>query len=211
MLSLSIFSSSQRISVALYEGKLLKKFFEKIINGKQNDAIFLLIKEVLNKQMNISNIFFSVGPGSFTALRALKAIAQAIAFSHNAKITNVTEFDIYLSCLKNYENNIIVFYENFNNNFFYQLFRLKKKVYIPDSNYLVGDLEKLQKFINEESTKNKDFILVSNSNKFFSSLNWGKKNKEKVFKLCAKRIANAVFSGYGQDNKSLIYHHTYYE
>ena len=116
-----------------------------------------------------------------------------------------------MSCLKNYENNIIVFYENFNNNFFYQLFRHKKKVYIPDSNFLVGDLEKLQKFINEESTNNKDFILVSNSKKFFSSLNWGKKNKEKVFKLCAKRIANAVFSGYGQNNKSLIYHHTYYE
>ena len=211
MLSLSIFSSSQRISVALYEGKLLKKFFEKIINGKQNDSIFLLINKVLNKKMNISNIFFSVGPGSFTALRALKAIAQAIAFSHNAKIINVTEFEIYLSCLENYENNILVFYENFNNNFFYQLFKHKNKVHIPDSNFLVGDLVKLQKFINEESKKKKDFILVSNSNKFFSSLNCGGKNKKKVFKLCAKKIANAVFSGYGQNNKSLIYHHTYYE
>ena len=112
MLSLSIFSSSQRISVALYEGKLLKKFFEKIINGKQNDSIFLLINKVLNKKMNISNIFFSVGPGSFTALRAIKAIAQAIAFSHKAKIISVTEFEIYLSCFKNYENDILVFYEN---------------------------------------------------------------------------------------------------
>ena len=46
MLSLSIFSSSQRISVALYEGKLLKKFIEKIINGKQSDSIFLLISNV---------------------------------------------------------------------------------------------------------------------------------------------------------------------
>ena len=211
MLSLSIFSSSQRISVALYEGKLLRKFIEKIINGKQSDSIFLLINKILNKKIKISKIFFSVGPGSFTALRALKAIAQAIAFSHNAKITNVTEFDIYLSCLKNYEKNIIVFYENFNNNFFYQLFKHKKKLHTPDSNLLVGDLEKLQKFISEESKKNKDFILVSNSNKFFSSLNWKKKNKKIVFKPCAKRIANAVFSGYGQNNESLIYHHTYYE
>ena len=211
MLSLSIFSSSQRISVALYEGKLLKKFFEKIIKGKQNDSIFLLINKVINKKMSISNIFFSVGPGSFTALRALKAIAQAFAFSHKAKIINVTEFEIYLSCLESYENNIIIFYENFNNSFFYQLFKHQNKVYTPDSNFLVGDLEKLKKFINEQSTNNKDFVLVSNSNKFFSSLNWGKKNKKKVFKLCAKRIANAVFSGYGENNKSLIYHHTYYE
>ncbi len=211
MLSLSIFSSSQRISVALYEGKLLKKFIEKIINGKQSDSIFLLISKVLNKKMNISNIFFSVGPGSFTALRALKAIAQAIAFSYKAKIINVTEFEIYLSCLDNYENNILVFYQNLNNNFFYQLFKHKNKVHIPDSNFLVGDLVKLQKFINEESKKNKDLILVSNSNKVFSSLNWAGTNKKKVFKPCAKKIANAVFSGYGQNNKSLIYHHTYYE
>ena len=78
MLSLSIFSSSQRISVALYEGKLLKKFFEKIINGKQNDSIFLLINKVLNKKTHISNIFFSVGPGSFTALRALKVLPRKL-------------------------------------------------------------------------------------------------------------------------------------
>ena len=211
MLSLSIFSSSQRISVALYEGKLLKKFFEKIVKGKTNDSIFLLIDKILNKRTNISNVFFSVGPGSFTALRALKAIAQAIAFSHKAKIINVTEFEIYLSCLDKYDNNILVFYENFNNKFFYQSFKYDNKVYIPDSNFLVGNIEELQNFINEESKKNKDFTLVTNSNQFFSSLNWGKKNKIKVFKPCAKRIANAVFSGYGQNNKSLIYHHTYYE
>ena len=167
MLSLSIFSSSQRISVALYEGKLLKKSFERIIKGKRNDSIFLLINKVLNKKTHISNIFFSVGPGSFTALRALKAIAQAIAFSHKAKIINVTEFEIYLSCLKNCKNNILVFYENFNNNFFYQLFKYKNKIYVPETNFLEGDLEKLQKFIDEESKENKDFTIVSNSNKFF--------------------------------------------
>ena len=38
MLSLSIFSSSQRISVALYEGKLLKRFFEKTIKSKNLEA-----------------------------------------------------------------------------------------------------------------------------------------------------------------------------
>ena len=211
MLSLSIFSSSQRISVALYEGKLLKRFFEKVINGKQNDSIFLLINKVLNKKMNISNIFFSVGPGSFTALRALKAIAQAIAFSHNAKIINVTEFEIYLSCLENNQNNIIVFYENFNNNFFYQSFKHENKVHTPDSRFFVGDLEKLKKFINEESKKNKVINVISNSNKFFSNLNLITDNKKKVFKPCAKKIAHAVFSGYGRNEKNLIYHHTYYE
>ena len=211
MLSLSIFSSSQRISVALYEGKLLKKFFEKIVKDKKNDSIFLLINKVLNNRRNISNIFFSVGPGSFTALRALKAIAQAIALSHKAKITNVTEFEIYLSCIENNNNKVLVFYENFNNNFFYQLFKHKNNMFIPDSNFFLGDIEKLKKFINEESKKNKAINVISNSNKFFSNLNSITDNKKKVFKPCAKRIAHAVFSGYGRNEKSLIYHHTYYE
>ena len=43
------------------------------------------------------------------------------------------------------------------------------------------------------------------------NLNWAGKNKKKDFQPCAKKIANAAFSGYGQNNKSLIYHHTYYE
>ena len=98
-----------------------------------------------------------------------------------------------MSCLENYENNILVFYENFNNNFFYQLFKHKNKVYVPDSNFLVGDLEKLQKFINEESKKNKDFTLVSNSNKFFSSLNWKKKKKKKFSNLALKELQMRFF------------------
>ena len=211
MLSLSIFSSSQRISVALYEGKLLKKFSERIVKDKTNDSIFLLINKVLSKRMNIRNVFFSVGPGSFTALRGLKAIAQAIAFSHKAKIINVTEFEIYLSCIKNKENKLLVYYENFNNNFFYQLFMHDDKLFKPDSNFFAGNLEKLKKFISEENRKNETFTIVSNSNKFFSTINSITDNKKKVFKPCAKRIANAVFSGYGQDDKNLIYHHTYYE
>ena len=46
--------------------------------------------------------------------------------------------------------------------------------------FLEGDLEKLQKFIDEESKENKDFTIVSNSNKFFSILNWTKKNKKSL-------------------------------
>lgn len=211
MLSLSIFCSSQRISVALYEGKCLKKFFERIIKDKKTDSIFLLINKVLNKKKNLSNVFFSVGPGSFTALRGLRAIAQAIAFSHKARIINVTEFEIYLSYFKNNKKNILIFYENFSDNFFYQLFKYRNKAFIPESNFYVGDLKKLKKFISEESKKKQVFTVVSNSNKFFSSLDSVTDNKKKVFKPCAKKIADAVFSGYGQNEKSLIYHHAYYE
>ena len=58
MLSLSIFSSSQRISVALYKENNLKKFLEKNITGKKIDSIFLLLNKVLNSKERINNIFF---------------------------------------------------------------------------------------------------------------------------------------------------------
>ena len=50
MLSLSIFSSSQRISVALYEGKLLKKFIEK--SSFEFMSFYQVIKSPVNFFMN---------------------------------------------------------------------------------------------------------------------------------------------------------------
>ena len=47
MLSLSIFSSSQRISVALYEEQKLKEFIETKIKSNKIDPIFLLLKKIL--------------------------------------------------------------------------------------------------------------------------------------------------------------------
>ena len=87
MLSLSIFSSSQRISVAIYEGTSLKVFVEKKIESNKIDRIFLLLKKVIkNKEKKIKKIFYSVGPGSFTAIRSIKSIAEGISSVYNAEI-----------------------------------------------------------------------------------------------------------------------------
>ena len=211
MLSLSIFSSSQRISVALYKENNLKKFLEKNITGKKIDSIFLLLNKVLNSKERINNIFFSVGPGSFTALRSIKAIAQGFSLFYQANIINVTDFEIYLAQISNNKDNVLVFYETFNKKFFYQLFKPHENVYKSESTLLNGDIDSLKSFINKEKRKNKNFVLISDSNKFFSSFNSLKNLQKIISRPCAKKIAKAVFLGYGKRNQDIIYHNTYYE
>ncbi len=211
MLSLSIFSSSQRISVALYEENNLKKFFEKKIIGNKIDSIFLLLDKVLKSKDRISNIFFSVGPGSFTASRSIKAIAQGISLFYNAKIINVTDFEIYLAQINNNKNNVFVFYETFNKKFFCQLFKPHRNIFTPDSKLLNGDLDTLIDFINIEKKNNKKFILISDSNRFFPLITSARNFEKIILRPCARKLARAIFSGYGKSNKNIIYHHTYYE
>ena len=212
MLSLSIFSSSQRISVALYNEKDLRRSYEQKIDDKKIDAIFLLLRKVLNNNSKrIDRIFFSVGPGSFTALRSIKAIAEGISLFYDSKIVKVTDFEIYLSEIKNNENDVIVFFETFNKKFFYQFFKPHKNLYKTNSNYLNGNLESLNKFIIEKMKQSKKLNLISDSRKNFSFLKLKDFDKKIIVIPCAKKVANAVFSGYGSKSKEITYHHTYYE
>ena len=212
MLSLSIFSSSQRISVALYNKKNLKRSYELKLDDKKIDAIFLLLRKVLiNNTKKINRIFFSVGPGSYTALRSIKAIAQGISLFYDSKIVNVTDFEIYLAEMKENKNDALVFFKTFNRKFFYQLFTPYKNLYKPNSNCLNGDLTSLNKFISEKMKKSKKLNLISDSRKNFSSLIVKDVEKTIIVIPCAKKMANAVFSGYGSKRQEIIYHHTYYE
>ena len=119
MLSLSIFTSSQTISVALYENRRLIKFLKNKINKNRIDNIFLLLREILCRNNNdIKKIFFSSGPGSFTAARSIKSIAEGISAVTNAQVVKLTEFEIYLANFRTYKPNLIVFYETTNGNYF---------------------------------------------------------------------------------------------
>ena len=81
MLSLSLFSSSQRISVALYEHFNLLRSFSTKIGENKSELFFLLLKKILKEKnsQNLKKIFIYSGPGSFTGLRSIKAIAQGLA------------------------------------------------------------------------------------------------------------------------------------
>ena len=65
MLSLSLFCSSQTISVALYDRRILKKFLYKKINNTGIESIFKLIKNCFEGEniKGLSNIFFLMDLG----------------------------------------------------------------------------------------------------------------------------------------------------
>ena len=94
MLSLSLFCSSQTISLAVYNKKNLIKLIKKKIINNKIEGIFKILKDCLNDfDINkFSQIYFSSGPGSFTALRSIKAISQALALSSNAKLLSTSSF-----------------------------------------------------------------------------------------------------------------------
>ena len=98
MLSLSLFCSSQTISLALFEEKKLIKLFKKKILNNKIEGIFKILKKCLDDIdiKNISNIYFSSGPGSFTALRSIKAISQALALSSNSNLMSTSSFALLL-------------------------------------------------------------------------------------------------------------------
>ena len=212
MLSLSIFSSSQRISVAIYEGTSLKVFAEKKIESNKIDRIFLLLKKVIkNKEKKIKKIFYSVGPGSFTAIRSIKSIAEGISSVYNAEILTINDFEIYLTKTGLQKNDVIVFFEVTKNKYFYRYFQYNKNSYKADSNYSSGELNKVLKFINEKKKKKRNIRVVSNLNSNFKMLKNFNDKEKFICKRNAKKIAEAIFMGFGKINQKIIYYNTYYE
>ncbi len=210
MLSLSIFTSSQTISVALYDGRKLIKFLKKQIYKNKIDNIFLMLKEVLCEDKGqLKKIFFSIGPSSYTALRSVKSIAEGISAVTNAQVIKLTEFEIYLANFKNHKPNLIVFYETTNGKFFYQYFKSSSEIYISTSRFYHGDISQIKEFVFK--MKKKKIEVISNSK---SSLFLLKKLLDinvHYINPCSKKLAEAAFHGYGSVDRDIIYHHTYYE
>tara|TARA_B100000963_G_C22519698_1_gene622429 strand:+ start:313 stop:951 length:639 start_codon:yes stop_codon:yes gene_type:complete len=212
MLSLSIFSSSQTISVALYVNEKLDLYQEKIINTNKIDSLFLILKKVLGKKpKKIEKIIFSSGPGSYTALRSIKAIAQGLSIIYNAKIITVSEFEIYLSNLINNKKNSFVFFSSFKN-FFYQYFKYENNKYKFCPDYNCGGIDEVIKCITEKDIKEKPDLVITTNSKNYKFIKGKNINKEII--ICnpnAKKMAEAVFKGYGDSSIEILYHHTYYE
>ena len=122
MLSLSLFCSSQTISLAVFKEKKLVKLFKiKIFNNKV-DGIFKILKKCLDNFdiKKFSYVYFSSGPGSFTALRSLKAISQALALSSNSDLLSTSSFSALLASIQIKEKNVIACFKSTNKKFFYQ-------------------------------------------------------------------------------------------
>jgi len=210
MLSLSIFTSSQTISVALYENRRLIKFLKNKINKNRIDNIFLLLREILCRNNNdIKKIFFSSGPGSFTAARSIKSIAEGISAVTNAQVVKLTEFEIYLANFRTYRPNLIVFYETANGNFFYQYFKSSDKVYYSSSKLYYGDIFEIKKFVSKMSKRKIE--IISNSKKSLSIIKDIPNIVVHHINPCSRKLAEAAFQGYGKVDRDIIYYHTYYK
>lgn len=216
MISLSIFCSTQRMSVAIFNDEvLIESITEKITNNKI-DKLSLLIKNMIDlvKPNTLGRIFFTKGPGSYTAMRSIKALAQGVSVLSNAKVIAVDNFQIYLNDLKlrPEPNMITVFFIDFSEKYFLRNYTIsKEKIYRPVDDFKHLSLEKLEPKIETILESNKEILFITDKS---FTLNKKLENFRKKFEFVepnAVSVANAYFSGYGTENLDIIYHHTYYE
>ena len=202
MLTLSIFCSSQTISLAIYSDKKLENFSEKkIINGKV-DGVFGLIQYFSNKHdfKNLKYIFISLGPGSFTALRSIKSISQALAFFSNAKVISTSTFTPYLVKNLNIGKNVIVSFRSTKMKFFYQQFSIIENKILKKSHVFHESAESFHDFFLAKEQRIDNLLLITDELKFSKKID---KRRIKVESINAKDLANSIFSGFG--TKKLVF------
>ena len=147
MLSLSLFSSSKSVSVAISNREKIIQFFQN--NDEEinkSNLILLLIKGVLKnyKITDFENIIFSRGPGGFTSIRSMISIAQGLSLGTTIKILTVDTFEIFLSEIEPKNGLTVVFFQDSRNDFYFKLFSFSKDKWKEESKIFSG-LEKRYK------------------------------------------------------------------
>ncbi len=210
MLALSIFCSSQTISVALYNGKRLEFFYKKkILNGKI-DGIFSIIKKCQKSYsfINLKYIICTKGPGSFTAIRSLKSICQALALFSGAKIFSSSTFIPFFVNDLNKSSNFIVIFKSSEKKYFFQMFQIKNNKIEQESKLAQKEIPEILNFylIKKKKIKNLSIIVDDiHIKKGFP------KNAVKYYEANAKDLAKSFFGGFCEKNLDIFYHSTYYE
>jgi len=209
MLSLSLFCSSQTTSVAIFEKQKLKKIFKKNILDNRTEGIFEILKKCsLNFDLKeLSYIYLCNGPGSFTALRSLKAIAQALSISSGAKIIFVTSFAPFFPMM-NREEKALVCFEGTKKTLFFQLFGKRKTIFFPVEDLKFGKEEHFKKYYKEKKKVNKNLTLITS----YRFEKFRIKDPKVYYKeIDASMLTKAIFLGYGLKDDKIFYHNTYYE
>ncbi len=209
MLALSIFCSSYRISVALSEGKKLRLYHEKKIkNGRIEGLFSILMKfQKYNELNNLKYILFANGPGSFTGIRSIKSICQALTLSNKAKIYSISTFFPYL--IKELKNDceVVVIYRSSGKNFFFKHFEIKKRKIIEKSKLFVDNIKNIESFFEKKKKLNKKIYFVTDDQDIKIIF----KKSVKFYSVNAKDLAECFHNGYSNSNQDIFYHNTYYE
>ena len=210
MLSLSIFCSSQSLSVAIYNEKKLEQFSEKKIVDGRIEGIFSIIREFQKKYSlkKIKYIICNNGPGSFTGIRSLKSICQALALSSGAKIYTSSTFTPFLSVYSNKSMNVLVIFKTFGSKFFFQQFKILNKKISSKSNVLVDEIAGIKNFYFKEKEKLKKISLITDDKSVFKFF---RLEDVKLYNANAKDLTQSFFDGYCDKDFKIFYHNTYYE
>ena len=210
MLSLSIFCSSQTISLAIYNEKKLIFLKKKKILDNKIEGIFKILKECTNEfeLKKISQIYFSTGPGSFTALRSIKVISQALALSSNSVLRTTSSFSPLIASIQNKDKKVLACFKSTNNKFFYQIFEKIGKIFKPKYPINFGDENQLISYYLEKKQNYIGLPLYSSDK--LNNLNT-KKIKPIIKKVDASHLGLSIFLGYASKKTKIFYHNTYYE
>ena len=209
MLALSIFCSSHRISVALSEGKKLQIYHEKKIKNGKIEGLFSILKKFqkYNALNHLKYILFANGPGSFTGIRSIKSICQALTLSNKAKIHSIPTFFPYL--IKELKNDceVVVTYRSSGKNFFFKHFQIKKRKITEKSKLFVDDIKNMESFFEKKRKTNNKLFLVTDD----QDIKMIFKNGFKLYSVNAKDLIQCFLNGYSKYSQDIFYHNTYYE
>jgi tRNA A37 threonylcarbamoyladenosine modification protein TsaB len=204
------------MSVAIFNEKVMIDLISEKITNNKIDKLSLLIKNMIDslKLDNLDKIFFTKGPGSYTAIRSIKALAQGMSVLSNAKVIAVDNFQIYLNSLKlrPEPKSVTVFFKDFSEKYFLRNYTFsKEKIYIPVNDFKCINLERLEFKIEKTLESNNEILFVTDKSFILNKKLENFRKKFEFIKPNATSVANAYFSGYGTENLDIIYHHTYYE
>ena len=213
MISLSIYCSTQTMSVALYKRQILLDIQKKQITKNKIDYLPLIVKKILtsNNIKSLDRILFCRGPGSYTANRSVKALAQGLSLARNSKLVTLDNFEVYLGNLEVKRDGIIVFFHDFSDKFFIKFFNKKKEKYVDyEQKFYHVKSQNLVNTILEKLNETPNTLIISDHKVSINKFNKIDMNTKYLLPN-ASHLANSFFKGYGIENLDIIYHHTYYK
>jgi tRNA threonylcarbamoyladenosine biosynthesis protein TsaB len=129
MYTLVFDTTAMGLVLALYKDMECKQKIEKFMEFGQAEELAVGVSELLEKEnilfSDVDLLGVSVGPGSFTGVRAGVSFARGLALGHEElKITGVSNFDVYIEMLKKeyraFYNAVVI--ETKREDFYFQLF-----------------------------------------------------------------------------------------
>ena len=212
MYSLSIFCSSKKVSLAIYKNLELKKFLKGQYHKNSNEILLLLTKRISKTSDfgQLSKIFFSTGPGSFTSIRAIKSLSQGISLSQGCRLEATDNFEIFLNLLKERTGKFLIFFQVSLYTYSFRLYKISRLGVNPLSKLKFGSIEKLKDcYLNIKSKD--DLKLVSDCKYIKKNFDFFEKEELDIFEIDAKSLALACMNCKANKNLNILYHHTYYE